>query len=128
MMCLISYKIHTPVNTLKYLPTHWPTHLQTVQPIPALQSSPSQVLPPRQVSTTSQVSFPGGNGSVETTFSSGITTDVKNNNVALGVSFTSGLASPEINKGSGDLLYVDNRAKITRDLRQKEDIKIILEF
>ena len=80
------------------------------------------------MSTTSQVSFPGGSGSVETTFSSGITTDVNNNNVALGVSFTSGLASPEINKGSGDLLYVDNRAKITRDLRQKEDIKIILEF
>ena len=89
------------------------------------------------VSTTSQVSFTGGgnagnalsgSGSVETTFSSGITTDTNNNNVALGVSFTSGLASPEINKGSGDLLYVDNRAKITRDLRQKEDIKIILEF
>ena len=80
------------------------------------------------VSTTSQVAFPGGSGSVETTFSSGITTDVKNNNVALGVSFTSGLASPEINKGSGDLLYIDNRAKISRNLRQKEDIKIILEF
>ena len=80
------------------------------------------------VSTTSQVSFPGGSGSVETTFSSGITTDVNNNNVALGVSFTSGLASPEINKGSGDLLYIDNRAKISRNLRQKEDIKIILEF
>ena len=80
------------------------------------------------VSTTSQIAFPGGSGSVETTFSSGITTDVNNNNVALGVSFTSGLASPEINKGSGDLLYVDNRAKISRNLRQKEDIKIILEF
>ena len=79
-------------------------------------------------STTSQIAFPGGSGSVETTFSSGITTDVNNNNVALGVSFTSGLASPEINKGSGDLLYVDNRAKISRNLRQKEDIKIILEF
>ena len=89
------------------------------------------------VSTTSQISFTGagnagnataGSGSVETTFSSGITTDTNNNNVALGVSFTSGLASPEINKGSGDLLYVDNRAKISINLRQKEDIKIILEF
>ena len=89
------------------------------------------------VSTTSQISFTGagnannatsGSGSVETTFSSGITTDTSNNNVALGVSFTSGLASPEINKGSGDLLYIDNRAKISRNLRQKEDIKIILEF
>ena len=79
-------------------------------------------------SSTSQISFSGGSGSVETTFSAGITTDVNNNNVALGVSFTSGLASPEINKGSGDVLYIDNRALISRNLRQKEDIKIILEF
>ena len=79
-------------------------------------------------STSQKIVFPGGDGNVETTFSSGITTDINNNNVALGVSFTSGLASPEINKGSGDLLYIDNRAKISRNLRQKEDIKIILEF
>ncbi len=78
-------------------------------------------------STNRQVAFPGGSGSVETTFSAGITT-VNSSNVALGVSFTSGLASPEINKGSGDLLYIDNRATITRNSRQKEDIKIILEF
>ena len=78
--------------------------------------------------STNQISFSGGNGSVETTFSAGITTDINNNNVALGVSFTSGLASPEINKGSGDVLYIDNRALISRNLRQKEDIKIILEF
>ena len=63
-------------------------------------------------STTKQIAFSGGTGSVETTFSSGITTDINNNNVALGVSFTSGLASPEINKGSGDLLYVDNLSLI----------------
>ena len=79
-------------------------------------------------STTFQIAFSGGTGSVETTFSSGITTDINNNNVALGVSFTSGLASPEINKGSGDVLYIDNRALISRNLRQKEDVKIILEF
>ena len=78
--------------------------------------------------TTKQIAFSGGTGSVETTFSSGITTDINNNNVALGVSFTSGLASPEINKGSGDVLYIDNRALISRNLRQKEDVKIILEF
>ena len=79
-------------------------------------------------STTFQIAFSGGTGSVETTFSSGITTDINNNNVALGVSFTSGLASPEINKGWGDVLYIDNRALISRNLRQKEDVKIILEF
>ena len=79
-------------------------------------------------STTFQIAFSGGTGSVETTFSSGITTDINNNNVALGVSFTSGLASPEINKGSGEIIYLDNRPLVTRNSRQKEDIKIILEF
>ena len=48
--------------------------------------------------------------------------------INLGVNFTSGLANPEINKGSGDLIYLDNRPSIARNLRQKEDIKVILEF
>jgi len=48
--------------------------------------------------------------------------------IDLGVYFTNGLADPEINKTTGDILYIDNREEITRDLRQKEDIKIILEF
>mgnify|MGYP000403608423 FL=1 len=42
--------------------------------------------------------------------------------------FTSGIAEPEINKGSGDVIYLDNRPVISRNSRQKEDIKIILEF
>ena len=67
------------------------------------------------------------NASIDTNFSSGIAT-VGTKNVDLGVTFTNGLASPEINKGSGTILYIDNRATIKRDSRQKEDIKIILEF
>ena len=78
--------------------------------------------------TSQPISFTGGSATIDTTFNLGIATDTSNNRVALGVSFTSGLASPEINKGSGDLLYVDNRALISRNSRQKEDIKIILEF
>jgi len=46
----------------------------------------------------------------------------------LGVTFTSGLANPEINKSTGDIIYIDNRSLVSRDSRQKEDIKIILEF
>ena len=45
-----------------------------------------------------------------------------------GVQFSSGLANPEINKNTGDILYIDNRPVVERDSRQKEDIKIILEF
>ena len=79
-------------------------------------------------SSTNQVSGPSGfSGSIETTFSLGITT-VSSKNVGLGVTFTNGLATPEINKGSGDVIYIDNRATITRNSRQKEDVKIILEF
>ena len=48
--------------------------------------------------------------------------------IDLGVYFTGGLADPEINKTTGDVIYIDNRKEVTRDSRQKEDIKIILEF
>lgn len=48
--------------------------------------------------------------------------------IDLGVTFVEGLANPEINKKTGDIIYVDNRPLVTRNLRQKEDVKIILEF
>jgi len=50
------------------------------------------------------------------------------NGINLGVNFTAGLASPEINKKTGTIIYIDNRPEVERNLRQKEDIKIILEF
>ena len=59
---------------------------------------------------------------------SGITTTISNKIVNLGVEFNNGLANPEINSKSGDIIYIDNRALVTRNSRQKEDIKIILEF
>ena len=59
---------------------------------------------------------------------SGITTTVGNKITNLGVQFTNGLAKPEINTNSGDIIYIDNRPIVTRNSRQKEDIKIILEF
>ena len=34
----------------------------------------------------------------------------------------------QINKTTGQVIYIDNRKIVTRDDRQKEDIKIILEF
>lgn len=48
--------------------------------------------------------------------------------IDLGVVFNGGLANPEINKSSGDIIYIDNRSLVSRSSRQKEDIKIILEF
>ena len=58
----------------------------------------------------------------------GIATNIGSKVISLGVNFTNGLAAPEINKGSGEVIYLDNRPLITRNSRQKEDIKIILEF
>jgi hypothetical protein len=53
---------------------------------------------------------------------------VGNKIISLGAVFTNGLANPEINKSSGDIIYIDNRPLIARNSRQKEDVKIILEF
>jgi|TARA_B100002051_G_scaffold131005_1_gene124577 hypothetical protein len=65
---------------------------------------------------------------INSTFS-GITTNPTGTKVVdLGVEFKNGLAQSEINNQSGDIIYLDNRQLITRDSRQKEDIKVILEF
>ena len=66
-------------------------------------------------------------GSVDTGFS-GIKTTINSKDVNLGVVFTDGLATPEINTKTGDIIYINNRPLVQRDSRQKEDIKIILEF
>jgi len=67
-------------------------------------------------------------GAVDTGFA-GITTNPSGTKlINLGVDFISGAAVPEINKGSGEVIYLDNRASIARNPRQKEDLKIILEF
>ena len=66
-------------------------------------------------------------GSIDTTLNSN-KVPVGGKIIDLGVTFTAGLANPEINKKTGDIIYIDNRPLVTRDIRQKEDIKIILEF
>ena len=85
---------------------------------------------PSQVPST----ISGTNGSqnysltIDSTFS-GITTNPTGTKIIdLGVEFENGLAQSEINNQSGDIIYLDNRQLITRDSRQKEDIKVILEF
>ena len=44
------------------------------------------------------------------------------------VVFTSGYAAPELQHDSGEILYVENRTKITRATDQTENIKLIIEF
>ena len=76
--------------------------------------------------SSSETIVPFG-GSIDTGFS-GISTIIGSKQVSLGVTFSQGLANPEINKNTGDIIYIDNRSLVSRDSRQKEDIKIILEF
>jgi hypothetical protein len=66
-------------------------------------------------------------GSIDTSFNDNKVT-VGSKVINLGVTFTGGLANPEINKKTGDIIYIDNRPLVERDIRQKEDVKIILEF
>ena len=65
--------------------------------------------------------------SIDTTFQ-GITTTINDKSINLGVEFEDGVAKSEINKKTGDVIYISNRSSVQRDLRQKEDIKIVLEF
>ena len=70
----------------------------------------------------------GFTAAIDTTFSGRTTNPTGSKSINLNVEFSGGMAAPEINKGSGDVIYIDNRPSISRNLRQKEDIKIILEF
>ena len=80
-------------------------------------------------SSSNAITSPGGfSGSIDQNFT-GITTNPTGNKlISLDTQFSAGLASPEINKGSGEVVYLNNRSLISRNSRQKEDIKIILEF
>ena len=74
---------------------------------------------------TSSTSF---SGTIDSDFT-GITTTISTTKrINLATQFRKGIALPEINKGSGDIIYLDNRPRVSRNARQKEDIKIILEF
>ena len=75
------------------------------------------------VTTTSGTETVG----IDTTFT-GVSTSVNSKTYYFGQSITSGIASPEIEKYSGDIIYIDNRPEVTRATNQREDIKIVLEF
>ena len=62
-------------------------------------------------------------GNVETAYSTGGSVLP-----LLGLTFVNGLASPEVAKYTGDIVYVENRRLITRAPDQIEDIKLVIEF
>jgi len=64
---------------------------------------------------------------IDTSFT-GVSTTINNRKYYLGQSFSYGVSNPEVQKHSGNIIYVDNRPSITRSSNQKEDIKVILQF
>src|SRR5210317_175361 len=78
-------------------------------------------------SNGNQTAFSGTN--VITGQSSGATgTPTTTTSTINSQSFTSGYAAPELQHDSGEILYVENRTKITRATDQTENIKLIIEF
>ena len=53
---------------------------------------------------------------------------INNTEYDLGMRFTSGYAKPEVERNSGNVIYIDNRRTISRANDQIEDIKIVIEF
>ena len=74
----------------------------------------------------------GSNLLVQTTYGTsanpGVTTTVGSRIINLDQNYIEGMANPEVEKYSGEIIYIDNRAAIPRSFTQKEDIKIVLEF
>jgi len=78
--------------------------------------------------TNSVAGNQGFNATIDTGFTGVSTNPDGTKLISLDTQFTQGVANPEINKKSGDIVYLDNRPLISRNARQKEDVKIILEF
>jgi len=57
-----------------------------------------------------------------------VETGLANGTQIVGSIFNDGLANPEIENNSGDLIYIENRRLITRAADQIEDIKLVIEF
>jgi hypothetical protein len=79
-------------------------------------------------SSGGQIIGVNNNLSIDTGFSGIVTTTINSMTYNLGQYFTNGISNPEVQKYSGDMIYIDNRPSITRSVNQKEDIKVILQF
>jgi hypothetical protein len=58
----------------------------------------------------------------------GVSTTINSRRYYVGQTFVNGVSDPEVEKYSGNIIYIDNRPAITRSSNQKEDIKVILQF
>ena len=78
-------------------------------------------------SNGNQTAFSGTNIITGQSSSATVTPDTTTGTVN-NQTFSNGYSSSEIDHGSGDIVYVENRAPITRASDQTENIKLIIEF
>ena len=74
------------------------------------------------------VLFSGGNTVTGSISQSTATPDTATSGSYFGITFTSGYATPEVKKNSGNVIYVENRKAVNRSNDQIEDIKLVIEF
>jgi hypothetical protein len=79
-------------------------------------------------SNGNQTAFSGANVITGQTSSATATPDTAQSGTVNSVTFSSGYTNAEIDADSGDILYIENRAPITRAADQTENIKLIIEF
>jgi len=72
--------------------------------------------------------FSGSTLTVDTNFDNQNSINTGSKIIELGQTFNDGIAPPDFNRHSGEVIYIDNRAPITRSSSQKEEVKIVVEF
>ena len=76
----------------------------------------------------SDSNFAGPTLIVDDTFDNANSINSGSSIIELGQTFNDGIAPPDFNRHSGEVIYIDNRAPITRSSSQKEEVKIVVEF
>jgi hypothetical protein len=72
--------------------------------------------------------FSGGNAITGADSGSVETPDTTYSLTTSNLTFANGYSAPEIQKYTGDILYVENRRTVSRSIDQIEDVKLVVEF
>jgi hypothetical protein len=72
--------------------------------------------------------FSGSNAITGATSAAVATPDTAYSLTASNLTFANGYSRPEIEKYTGDIIYVENRRTVSRSIDQIEDVKLVVEF
>jgi len=79
-------------------------------------------------SDSNLTAFSGGNAVTGSSSSASYSVDTTVSTTVNGVLFASGYATPELQRDTGEIIYVENRRAISRAADQTEDIKVVVEY